>query len=161
MLGRWPRIVAVQDDAQEIPPPPGATVRRLDERDVGALDGLDEGTRWISDTWGGAAGLATSGNAFGAFLDGRLASVAVPFTVGTRWVDVGVVTEPFARGRGLSPACAARVVGDIRAAGRLPCWTTTPGNAASRRVAEKLGFRAVRDDVAWVAGAPLPEVEPI
>jgi RimJ/RimL family protein N-acetyltransferase len=136
-------------------------VRRLDAGDTSALESLDEGVRWIADTWGGPAGLATSGSAFGALLDGRLASVAAPFTIGERWVDIGVVTEAFARGRGLSPACAARVVGDIRAAGRLPCWTTTPGNTASRRVAEKLGFRAVRDDVVWLAGTPLPEVQPI
>jgi RimJ/RimL family protein N-acetyltransferase len=85
----------------------------------------------------------------------------VPFTRGERWVDIGIVTEAFARGRGLAPACAARVVTDVRAAGRVPCWSTTPLNHASLRVAEKLGFRPARDDVAWVAGAPLPGVEPV
>ncbi len=59
------------------------------------------------------------------------------------------------RGRGLSPACAARVIADIRARGRTPSWSTSRDNTASRRVAEKLGFARHRDDVLYVAGKPI------
>lgn len=61
------------------------------------------------------------------------------------------------RGLGLNPACAGRVSEDIRRCGRTPSWTTSPDNLPSRRVAEKLGFERVRDDVLYVVGQPIPE----
>ncbi|MBW0123768.1 GNAT family N-acetyltransferase, partial [Pseudonocardia oceani] len=48
--------------------------------------------------------------------------------------------DPGFRGRGLSTACAAAVVHDVRARGRVPTWTTSPPNRASRAVAARLGF---------------------
>jgi predicted GNAT family acetyltransferase len=54
-----------------------------------------------------------------------------------------VTTLPEWRGRGLSTAAAALVATVIQDAGRTPVWSTGEGNAASRRVAEKLGFREV------------------
>jgi predicted GNAT family acetyltransferase len=68
-----------------------------------------------------------------------------------------VVTERTFRGRGLVPACAGGLAGEIRARGRTPSWTTSPENLASLRVAEKLGFERIRDDVLYVVGMPLPE----
>ena len=56
----------------------------------------------------------------------------------------------------LSPACASRVVRDVRGRGREPCWSTSPENIGSIRVAEKLGARKVRDDVLYRIG---PELE--
>jgi len=76
--------------------------------------------------------------------------------VGDRHEDIGVVTEAAFRGHGLSPACAARVMADIRGRRRTPSWSTSRDNTASRRVAEKLGFVKHRDDVLYIAGKPLP-----
>ena len=87
-----------------------------------------------------------------------LASVAVPFLIGDRFEDIGVVTQLAFRGRGLNPACAGRLCEAIRARGRTPSWTTSPENLPSRRVAEKLGFAPVREDVLYVVGMPVPEV---
>ena len=67
-----------------------------------------------------------------------------------------MVTEAAHRGRGLSTACAAAVVADIRARGRRPSWTTSPDNAGSRAVAARLGFVPVRDDVLYAVGVPVP-----
>ena len=52
--------------------------------------------------------------------------------------------------------CAAGVARDVRARGRTPSWSTSPDNRASLRVAEKLGFRPVRDDCLWVTGQEIP-----
>ncbi len=66
-----------------------------------------------------------------------------------------MVTQEADRGRGLSALCAARVCADIRSRGRTPSWSTSPDNAGSRRVAEKLGFEPVREDYLLVAGEPI------
>ena len=83
-------------------------------------------------------------------------AVATAFFVGIEHEDIGVVTEPGYRGRGLSTSCAAAVVADIRARGRRPTWTTSPENAGSRAVAARLGFVHARDDVLYAVGVPIP-----
>lgn len=152
----WPRAILVRAVEHDVPCPPDAEVRRLIRADTSALGTLGDDIRWISDTHGGAGGMAESETAWGAFVNGRLVAAAVPFFVGDRYEDIGVVTEAAFRGRGLSPACAARVIADIRARGRTASWSTSPENTASLRVAEKLGFVKQRDDVLYVAGKPLP-----
>jgi GNAT superfamily N-acetyltransferase len=156
-LELWERIIAVLPEAADSRP--GHAVRRLGPADVAGLDALDPSIAWISETWGGHAGMAASGRAWGAVADGRLVAVAVAFLVGTVYEDIGVVTEPAYRGRGLSTACSAAVVADIRARGRRPTWTTSPDNAGSRSVAARLGFVPVRDDVLYAVGVPIPAVE--
>ncbi len=155
----WARLVAVLPADAAVPrtaerrPEP----RLLGPADAAALAALDPGSDWIHDSWGGAAGLAAAGVARGIVVDGRAVSVAVPFYVGERHEDIGVVTDPGFRGRGLSTTCAAALVDDIRGRGRTPTWTTSPGNGASRAVAARLGFRHERDDVLYALGVPVPE----
>ena len=153
----WPRVIAVLPPTAE-PPPPVAAVRRLGAGDAPALAGLSPSIAWIGATWGGAAGLAASGWAWAAFDGDRPVSVACPFLVGRRFEDLGVATEPGARGRGLSTACAAAVVADVRSRGRTPTWTTSPDNRASLAVAARLGFVHERDDVLYAVRTPIPPV---
>lgn len=68
-----------------------------------------------------------------------------------------MVTEPEFRGLGLSVACAGALCEEIRARGRIPSWTTSPDNLASKRVAEKLGFTWQRNDYLYVVGIDVPE----
>lgn len=156
----WDRLV------YELPAPPrpapsdAAGVRRLGPGDVAHLEGLSDECAWISKTWGGPAGLAASGAAWGALPDGRLASVACGFFRGRRYEDLGVVTEPACRGRGLAAACAAALCADVIARGRAPSWTTSPDNVASVRVAERLGFALRRRDVLYLIGIPVPVSPP-
>ncbi|MEO3784985.1 GNAT family N-acetyltransferase [Actinocorallia sp. B10E7] len=155
-LYRWPRVI--YELAAEPRPVPGvaAGLRVLEPRDTAALEALSPELQWITETWGGHEGAAASGLAVGAFAGGRLVSVALPFYLGERYEDIGVVTEDGHRGRGLSAACAARVVACVLRRGRRPSWSTSPDNQASRRVAAKLGFRFVREDQLYVTGFPPP-----
>lgn len=151
----WPRIVAVLPGSVALPTPAGP-VRRLVAADADALAGLDPTLAWISATAGGPAGLAASGAAWAAFDGARVVSVACPFFRGDAHEDIGVVTEPDHRRRGLSTACAAAVAAEIRARGRRPSWTTSPENAGSRAVAARLGFVHERDDVLYAVRVPIP-----
>lgn len=152
----WERVILAQNEHIRCPPAPAAVVRRLTATDTGALAGLSEGISWISKTLGGPAGLAASGLGWGAFSDVQLASVAAPFFLGEDHEDLGVVTERDFRNRGLSTACAAAVVADIRSRGRQPTWTTSLDNVASLSIARRLGFRPVREDQLYLMRTPVP-----
>ncbi|WP_448623657.1 GNAT family N-acetyltransferase [Geodermatophilus sp. URMC 64] len=154
----WPRVVAVLPDGADVPAP-RHPVRRLVPGDAAALERLDPSIAWIGETWGGPAGLAASGYGWAAFDGDRAVSVACSFFVGRRFEDIGVVTARDVRGRGLSTACAAAVVADIRARGHRPTWTTSPDNAASRAVAAHLGFVHERDDVLYAVRTAIPPVD--
>jgi GNAT superfamily N-acetyltransferase len=142
----WDRVVHSLAGAPRPAPAPGQPVRRLVPGDAAGLAALGADTRWVSKTWGGPEGLAASGAAWGAFAGDRLVSVACVFFVGDRYEEIGVATEQGFRRRGLSTACAAAVCADILRRGRIPSWTTSPDNAASLRVAAKLGFTVERPD---------------
>ncbi|MEO5877624.1 MAG: GNAT family N-acetyltransferase [Streptosporangiaceae bacterium] len=151
-LQRWPRVIYELAGDPHPVPAPATEIRRLGPGDADALDGLSPQSHWISETWGGPAGAAAGGLAFGAFHHDRLASVALPFYVGERFEDIGVVTEDGFRARGFSAGCAAAVIEDILGRGRRPSWSTSPDNIASRRVADKLGFRYCRSDLLYLVG---------
>jgi hypothetical protein len=157
-VAEWPRVILTLEGPPGPVPAPGAghLVRRLGAADADALAALGPETAWIANTWGGPAGLAASGMGWGAFGGERLVAVACPFFVGAAYEDLGVATEPASRGLGLSPACAGEVVGDVRRRGRVPTWTTSPDNAASLRVAAKLGFVPRRRDRLLVVEVPVP-----
>ena len=150
----WQRVISVLPDHAR--PPTTVKVRRLGPTDVGALARLSAEISWITATWGGPARLAAAGVGWAAFAGDRPVSVAAPFFIGEAHEDIGVVTEPEHRGRGLSTACAAAVVADIRRRGRRPTWTTSPDNVGSLRVAARLGFTLVRTDVLYAVRTAIP-----
>ncbi|WP_433279831.1 GNAT family N-acetyltransferase [Pseudonocardia xinjiangensis] len=151
----WDRLVAALP-AEVTVPPPARDVRLLTAADAPALAALDQDSAWIHETWGGPEALAAAEVAYGATAGGGFASVAVPFYVGGGHEDIGVVTVPAQRRRGLSTACAAALIADVRARGRTPTWTTSPDNTASLAVAARLGFVPVREDVLYAVRTAVP-----
>jgi hypothetical protein len=84
-----------------------------------------------------------------AWVDGQPVSFAyAPWTT-ERWFDVSVDTAPGARQLGLATRVAAAMIRAGRATGRAPVWGAVERNAASLRLAARLGF--VADDAIWVA----------
>lgn len=157
-LVRWPRRIGVRTQPPEPPAVEvdSAEVRPFQDEDGPVLAQFDPNSRWIADTWGGPAQLAASGYGYGAWIKGSLVSIAVTFFLGNMYEDIGVVTHPDYRGMGLSTACVHALCHVIFARGHLPTWATSADNAASWRVAEKLGFTHVRDDLLYVIGIDLP-----
>lgn len=157
-VANWDRVIAVLPDDAPTPPVP-AGIRRLGPESTGALEALSADIEWIHESWGGAAGLAAAAVAFGAFDGERLVSVAASFFVGVEHEDIGVVTAADHRQKGLSTACAAAVIGDIRARDHRPTWTTSPDNTGSLGVARRLGFVEQRRDLLYAVGVPIPAPE--
>jgi RimJ/RimL family protein N-acetyltransferase len=162
-LGVWQRVVAaLPADAVAAPSAPrkahraGTAVRKLTPADAAALAALPEDIAWIHESWGGVEPVLAAGVAHGAVVDGEIVSVAVAFFQGRAYEDIGVVTAKGYRRAGLSAACAAAVVADIRARGRVPSWTTSPDNTGSLAVAAQLGFVHDRDDVLYAVRTPIP-----
>lgn len=153
----WERVIYELEGNPSFSPPRDYLIRRLVSTDTHHLWGLSPASGWISKTWGGPPGLASSGYAWGVFAGGRLVSVACTFFLGEAYEDLGVVTEPGFRGLGLSVACAGALCQDVQNRGRRPSWSTSPDNTASLRVAEKLGFSLLRPDRIYVIGASIPE----
>jgi RimJ/RimL family protein N-acetyltransferase len=151
----WPRVIAaLPPDAAT--PPPHPRVRRLGPADAGLVAALPADIAWIHESWGGAGRMLAEGIAHGALVDGELVSVAAAFFQGETYEDIGVVTADGHRRQGLSAACAAAVVADIRGRGRIPSWSTSPDNTGSLAVAARLGFVADREDVLYAVRTPIP-----
>ena len=72
--------------------------------------------------------------------------------MGERFEEIGVVTDPAHRRRGLNAACVSCVIADIQERGRLPSWSTTPDNTASLGMAAKFGAQKDREDVLYMVG---------
>lgn len=153
----WDRVIFSLPGEPQFTLPDDYEVRRLTAVDTPYLQALSSASSWIAKTWRGAAGLAASGMAWGAFGNGRLVAVACTFFLGKQYEDIGVATEPDHRGRGLSVACSGALCQEIRARGRTPSWTTSPDNIASIRVAQKLGFIHKRDGCLYISRMSIPE----
>jgi GNAT superfamily N-acetyltransferase len=149
-LFAWERVIYALPASVALPPLP-QPVRRLGPADAASLAGLAEEFRWIYGTWGGPAELAASGYAWGAFVEGRLASVADTFFLGRQHEDIGGITAAEYRGQGLMGALATALIGDMRARGHTPTVCTSTENAA-RRTTERLGFVLQRHDFLYVTG---------
>ena len=155
-LKTWPRVVYVLEGTAKLIDVDGILIRPLSAIDIDQVEAWARDMPWICDTWGGPAGLSTSGAAWGAFVADQLVSIACSFFVGTRHEEIGVATHPAFRGRGLSPACARRLCEDIRQRGRQTIWSTGTDWAASLRVAEKLGLRFLQHETLFVVGIEIP-----
>ena len=121
-------------------------VSRFDVAEVRLLKLED--TSLLSAHWGGygAVGFATvedlltDGAAAGVVVEGKLVALAHTNAMTARYGDIGVATDEAWRGRGFASASTCLVARRIQERGRTPVWSAGEGNAASLRVAAKLGF---------------------
>ena len=114
-----------------------AAVRRLAPDDLPLLEAAPAAVRGGG---GSTERMLEEGISAGAIDAGRLVAIAsVSFTT-DRHADIGVSTLEEWRGRGLATAAASLVAQAVQESGRAPVWSAGEGNAASLRVAQKLGF---------------------
>jgi len=96
-----------------------------------------------------AAELSVADRVWAAWVDGVPVAFAYAPWRSARWFEVSVDVLPGARQLGLGTLVAAAMIRDERAAGREPVWGADEDNAASLRLAKRLGFAPV--DELWVS----------
>lgn len=78
--------------------------------------------------------------------DGRVVSVCSCARITRAVAEAGLRTVPAHRGRGYAAAVTAAWAAAVRATGRIPLYSTSWENTASRRVAAKIGLRPYGSD---------------
>jgi GNAT superfamily N-acetyltransferase len=163
-LAPWVRVlhVYVEQPRRRVSPHTAAWVRPLRPGDEAALDRFasrgvpaPDGPHWTARTWGGHGALAASGFAWGAFLGPYLAAVACGYLVGREHIDLAVATDPAFRRLDLALACVQAATAAARTHGLVPTWSAPDSNHASRALAAAAGFRPLRREVVYWAGAAL------
>ncbi|MGW1881421.1 GNAT family N-acetyltransferase [Streptomyces sp. NPDC001970] len=157
----WERMVYLRRSPATAPRPPrGVTVRRLAPGDAPALAAIEPGLAWIHASWGGPAGLASSGVGWAAFHGAEILAVACTYFLGSAYEDIACATVPGNRRRHLGLACVTALCEDIASRGHRPSWTCSRDNRPSRLLAWSAGFRLEYEYVHYAAGQPLSPYAP-
>ena len=115
-----------------------AEMRPLAEKDRPALDALRDSMP--AEAWDEGGGEYDGTTVFGAFADGVLAARAGYEVWGGRIANLGVVTHPAHRGRGLGAAVFASAARAALEAGLVAQHRALQSNTHSMRIARRLGF---------------------
>ncbi len=121
--------------------PDGSEIRRLTSSELAAVENAPEEIQWLRNGWTSWEQLLNEGIAIAAIEEGVMVSGAVTFARAARLDDIGVATATRHQRRGLSTACASRLVAAIIEQTRQPVWTVFECNTPSRRISDKLGFQ--------------------
>lgn len=87
--------------------------------------------------------MLTEGIVAAAIVAGGIVSIAHTYSQTDLHADIGVSTLEKWQGKGFAAAAASLVAQQIQARGKVPVWSCGEDNAASLRVAQKLGFTEV------------------
>ena len=142
---------------------PGVETRRITAADFAAFTA--GAPSWALRGWRAFPTLVEYGAAFGVPHGSGFASIAWIFDQVDGYDCVGVFTTPRFRRLGLGRAAASAMIEHIvLRRGKIPLWSTTPQNTASRALARMLGF-SVSNTEALLHWPPTkvrtePEVEP-
>ncbi|MFE6740397.1 GNAT family N-acetyltransferase [Streptomyces tubercidicus] len=151
----WERMLYVHQEPVAAPcPPSGVAVRRLLPEDAPALAALASDTAWLHASWGGPAGLASSGLGWAAFRSDEVLAVAGTYFHGTAYEDIACYTAPAHRRRRLALACVTALCQDIAGRGHTPSWTCSRDNRPSRLLAWTAGFRLAHEYVHYLVRQP-------
>jgi GNAT superfamily N-acetyltransferase len=116
-------------------------VRRLTMADLELLRSAPLGLR--AGLWPGPRQLLTEGIVACAVVSDEIVATALTAACSERYADIGVYTREGVRGRGYATAAASLVARAVQEGGRTPVWSAGAHNAASLRVAQKVGFEEV------------------
>lgn len=132
---------AAREEEWRPEPPQDFRVRILTPADAPQLESLFSDNNWLWEFYVDAEDLLRRGQAAAAFIDGEMACVSAALAYTPRYVELGVVTRPEYRGRGLAlECCRALSKAQYEERGRIPCWRTQAGNIGSLKVARNLGL---------------------
>lgn len=116
--------------------PAGITLRPLDQRDF-ALPGIDVSPHRF---WRSASQFLEFGGGWCVEHEQALASMAFCSFRFDQLLEIGVATRPAWRGRGYALQAACVLIDACIARGLEPVWACRKENAASYRLAHRLGF---------------------
>jgi L-amino acid N-acyltransferase YncA len=116
-------------------------VRRLTMADLELLRSAPLELR--AGLWPGPRQLLTEGIVACAVVSDEIVATALTAACSERYADIGVYTREGVRGRGYATAAASLVARAVQEGGRTPVWSAGAHNAASLRVAQKVGFEEV------------------
>ena len=122
----------------DVAPRPGARVVAISPANADLLRGGFEA--WLDDVPHRQPFLAALGR------DGRAVAVCASVRITDAAHEAGVETLSAARGRGHAVDVVAAWAAEVRRAGALALYSTASDNAASQRVAAKLGARSIGAD---------------
>jgi GNAT superfamily N-acetyltransferase len=126
------------EDLRRCPPPPGIRLRSLGPGDAEALAALHQACTPAEVE---EAEVAVEDEvAFGCFAGPRLVAVASGYRL-AGFMDIGVLTHPAFRRRGLGRAVVAAICRWCGTRAVLPLYRCDAENAGSRGVAQAVGFR--------------------
>ena len=131
-----------QERAAELPQlPRGCSLRELDGELLNSLSGrITPRFSWRDDR-----SFLDRGKGFCVMYHDEPAAWAFSAAVSADETDIGVETSPEFRRKGLAAAAVARMTEYCLAQNKRPVWACDASNAASRRLAEKLGFGIVSE----------------
>jgi len=116
-------------------------VRLLTRDDAPLLEAAEPPVRGAG--FGSTRAMLQEGFAAAGLVEGKVVSIAHTSARTGVHADIGVCTlEPFRR-RGYATAAASAVARAVQAAGLVPVWSAGQSNAASLRVAAKVGFERI------------------
>jgi GNAT superfamily N-acetyltransferase len=116
-------------------------VRRLTSADLPLLEAAPLELR--AGLWSSPRELLTEGIIASAVVSGEIVATALTTACTDRYADIGVYTQEPYRGRGYATAAASMVAQAAQEDGWTPIWGAGAHNAASLRIAQKLGFEKV------------------
>lgn len=134
----------------------GATLKQLDADTLekAAVLNLDIPSRF----WPSAASFLERRLGIVATIQGQVVSVCYAACVADGKAEIDIATSPSLRGQGLASAVAAEFIRLCLTCGVEPAWDCFENNAASVRLAQKLGFIEQRDYSFFSFNRPSPAI---
>ena len=120
---------------------PNEAVRLLTSEDVGRLAKAPAEVQ--GNGYKTHEAMLTDGIAAGAVVDDNIVAIAHIYAETDLHADIGVSTVEQWREKGFATTAASLVAQEIQAKGKVPAWSCGEDNAASLRVAQKLGFTEI------------------